>query len=114
FPWALARLLPFGCTGTDKSRSTSASPPGTANIKRPVLVPASARRSPSFVIVKLQPGRSPPTRQVTSLDPWHPLLSAPLSPPPVRPTSHMAPRECRNARRRETPRGGSGLVRRVS
>ena len=33
----------------------------------------SAHRSPSFVIMKSQPGRSPPMRQVTSLGRWPPF-----------------------------------------
>jgi len=75
--------------------------------KRPVLVPVSARRSPGVVIMKSQPARSPPMRPVTSLGPWPPSAYAHRHrPSPIRPTSRTAPQECRNARRRETPRGG--------
>ena len=42
FPWALARVLPSAVRVRMRSRSTSASPPNTASIKRPVLVPVSA------------------------------------------------------------------------
>src|SRR6516162_3804860 len=42
FPWALARLLPSAVRVRIRSRSTSAIPPSTASIKRPVLVPVSA------------------------------------------------------------------------
>jgi len=45
FPWALARLLPSAVRVRIRSRSTSASPPSTASIKRPVLVPVSAHGS---------------------------------------------------------------------
>ena len=47
FPWALARLLPSAVRVRIRSRSTSASPPRTASIKRPVLVPVSAHGSAS-------------------------------------------------------------------
>jgi len=45
FPWALARLLPSAVRVRIRSRSTSAKPPRTASIKRPVLVPVSAHGS---------------------------------------------------------------------
>jgi hypothetical protein len=45
FPWALARLLPSAVRVRIRSRSTSAKPPSTAGIKRPVLVPVSAHGS---------------------------------------------------------------------
>jgi hypothetical protein len=45
FPWALARFLPSAVRVRIRSRSTSASPPSTASIKRPVLVPVSAHGS---------------------------------------------------------------------
>ena len=45
FPWALARLRPSAVRVRIKSRSTSARPPSTASIKRPVLVPVSAHGS---------------------------------------------------------------------
>jgi len=45
FPWALARLLPSAVRVRIRSRSTSASPPSTASIKRPVLVQVSAHGS---------------------------------------------------------------------
>src|SRR5258706_11885836 len=44
-PWALARLLPSAVRVRIRSRSTSAKPPSTASIKRPVLVPVSAHGS---------------------------------------------------------------------
>jgi len=44
-PWALARLLPSAVRVRIRSRSTSASPPKTAIIKLPVLVPVSAHGS---------------------------------------------------------------------
>jgi hypothetical protein len=44
FPRALARLLPSAVRVRIRSRSTSARPPSTASIKRPVLVPVSADR----------------------------------------------------------------------
>src|SRR6266446_9570837 len=44
-PWALARLLPSAVRVRIRSRSTSASPPRTAVISRPVLVPVSAHGS---------------------------------------------------------------------
>jgi len=42
-PRALARLLPSAVRVRIRSRSTSARPPKTASIKRPVLVPVSAQ-----------------------------------------------------------------------
>jgi hypothetical protein len=45
FPRALARLLPSAVRVRIRSRSTSASPPSTASIMRPVLVPVSAHGS---------------------------------------------------------------------
>ena len=45
FPWALARLLPSAVRVRIRSRSTSAKPPSTASINRPVLVPVSAHGS---------------------------------------------------------------------
>ena len=45
FPSALARLLPSAVRVRIRSRSTSASPPSTLSIKRPVLVPVSAHGS---------------------------------------------------------------------
>src|SRR5215469_4390403 len=45
FPWALARLLPSAVRVRIRSRSTSASPPSTASIQRPVLVTVSAHGS---------------------------------------------------------------------
>src|SRR5690242_9197099 len=45
FPWALARFLPSAVRVRIRSRSTSASPPKTASIKRPVLVAVSAHGS---------------------------------------------------------------------
>jgi hypothetical protein len=42
FPWALARLRPSAVRVRIRSRSTSASPPSTASIKRPVLLVLSA------------------------------------------------------------------------
>jgi hypothetical protein len=45
FPWALARLLPSAVRVRIRSRSTSAKPPSTASIKRPILVPVSAHGS---------------------------------------------------------------------
>ena len=45
FPWALARLLPSAVRVRIRSRSTSAKPPSTASIKRPVLVVLSAHGS---------------------------------------------------------------------
>ena len=45
FPWALARLLPSAVRVRIRSRSTSASPPSTANINRPVLLVLSAHGS---------------------------------------------------------------------
>jgi hypothetical protein len=45
FPWALARFLPSTVRVRIRSRSTSARPPSTATIKRPVLVPVSAHGS---------------------------------------------------------------------
>jgi len=45
FPWALARLLPSAVRVRIRSRSTSAKPPSTASIKRPVLVSVSAHGS---------------------------------------------------------------------
>jgi hypothetical protein len=47
FPWAFARLLPSAVRVRIRSRSTSARPPSTASIKRPVLVPVSAHGSVS-------------------------------------------------------------------
>src|SRR5690348_507711 len=47
FPWALARLLPSAVRVRSRSRSTSAKPPSTASVKRPVLVPVSANALPS-------------------------------------------------------------------
>ena len=44
-PWALARLLPSAVRVRIRSRSTSASPPSTASIKRPVLLVLSAHGS---------------------------------------------------------------------
>jgi hypothetical protein len=44
-PWALARLLPSAVRVRIRSRSTSARPPRTAIISRPVLVPVSAHGS---------------------------------------------------------------------
>ena len=44
-PWALARLLPSAVRVRIRSRSTSARPPSTASIKRPVLVPVSVHGS---------------------------------------------------------------------
>ncbi len=46
-PRALARLRPSAVRVRIRSRSTSASPPSTAIIKRPVLVPVSAHGSAS-------------------------------------------------------------------
>jgi hypothetical protein len=43
----LARLLPSAVRVRIRSRSTSAKPPSTASIKRPVLVPVSAHGSAS-------------------------------------------------------------------
>ena len=45
FPRALARLLPSAVRVRIRSRSTSAKPPSTASISRPVLVPVSAHGS---------------------------------------------------------------------
>jgi hypothetical protein len=45
FPWALARLLPSAVRVRIRSRSTSAKPPNTVSIKRPVLAPVSAHGS---------------------------------------------------------------------
>jgi hypothetical protein len=45
FPWALARLLPSAVRVRIRSRSTSASPPKTASINRPVLLVLSAHGS---------------------------------------------------------------------
>jgi hypothetical protein len=45
FPQAWARLLPSAVSVWIKSRSTSASPPNTASIKRQVLIPVSAHGS---------------------------------------------------------------------
>jgi len=45
FPWALARLLPSALRVRIRSRYTSASPPSTASIQRPVLVPVSSHGS---------------------------------------------------------------------
>ena len=45
FPWALARLLPSAVRVRIRSRSTSARPPSTASIKRPVLLLLSAHGS---------------------------------------------------------------------
>jgi len=45
FPWALARLLPSAVRVRIRSRSTSASPPRTTSIKRPVLLVLSAHGS---------------------------------------------------------------------
>ena len=45
FPWALARLLPSAVWVRISSRSTSASPPSTASINRPVLLVLSAHCS---------------------------------------------------------------------
>ena len=111
----------FGGARADKiALDTSANPPRTAIIKRPVLLPVSARRSPSVVIMKSQPGRSPPMRQATSLGPW-PRLPMPITiaSPPIRPTTahrdrRTAPRECRTVRRRVTPRGCPRFVGRMS
>ena len=47
FPWAFARLRPSAVRVRIRSRSTSASPPSTASIKRPVLMPVSAHGSAS-------------------------------------------------------------------
>ena len=47
FPWAVARLRPSAVRVRIRSRSTSATPPNTASIKRPVLVPVSAHGSAS-------------------------------------------------------------------
>ena len=47
FPWALARLLPSAVRVRIRSRSTSARPPSTASIKRPVRVLVSAHGSAS-------------------------------------------------------------------
>ena len=44
-PRAFARFLPSAVRALIKSRSTSASSPRTASIKRPILVPVSARGS---------------------------------------------------------------------
>jgi hypothetical protein len=44
-PSGLARLLPSAVWVRIRSRSTSARPPNTAGIKRPVLVPVSAHGS---------------------------------------------------------------------
>jgi hypothetical protein len=46
-PWALARLRPSAVRVRIRSRSTSARPPNTASIKRPVLAPVSAHGSAS-------------------------------------------------------------------
>ena len=46
-PRALARLLPSAVRVRIRSRSTSARPPSTASIKRPVRVPVSAHGSAS-------------------------------------------------------------------
>ena len=54
---AAAPLWPSAVRARMRSRSTSASPPNTASINRPVLVPAHS--SPSVVIMESQPGRSP-------------------------------------------------------
>ena len=91
----------FGGARADKiALDTSANPPRTAIIKRPVLLPVSARRSPSVVIMKSQPGRSPPMRQATSLGPW-PRLPMPItiaSPPfGLRPPTGIAARHRENA-----------------
>ena len=45
FPWALARLRPSAVRVRIRSRSTSAKPPSTASIKRPVLLVLSAHGS---------------------------------------------------------------------
>ena len=45
FPRALARLRPSAVRVRIRSRSTSAKPPSTASIKRPVLVAVSAHGS---------------------------------------------------------------------
>ena len=45
FPRSLARLLPSAVRVRIKSRSTSARPPSTASINRPVRVPVSAHGS---------------------------------------------------------------------
>ena len=52
-PWALARLLPSAVRVRIRSRSTSASPPTTASIKRPVLVPGSVHGSAKDLKVRL-------------------------------------------------------------
>jgi hypothetical protein len=120
---ALAGLFPLRSAVRVRIRSRSTHRPirqkcGPASRAR-LLVPVSSRRSPSVVIMKSQPGRSPPMRQVTSLGPW-PSLPVPIAiaPLPIRPTTahrdrRTAPRECRNARRRETPRGGPRLLGRI-
>ena len=45
FPWALARLRPSAVRVRIRLRSTSAKPPRTASIKRPVLLLLSAHGS---------------------------------------------------------------------
>ena len=47
FPWALARARPSAVRVRIRSRSTSARPPSTASIKRPVLLVLSAHGSAS-------------------------------------------------------------------
>jgi hypothetical protein len=86
FRRASARLLPAAVW----VRSTSANPANTPISKRPMLVPVSAHRSPSFVIMKSQPGRSPPMRQVTSPGSWPPL-PMPIAIAPPHPTYDRPP-----------------------
>jgi len=77
FPWSLARFLPSAVRVRIRSRSTSARPPSTASIKRPVLVQVSAHgsasdpnsallRASSSVIPLAPNGRGPPHRQMVS------------------------------------------------
>jgi hypothetical protein len=54
-PLGLARLLPSAVRVRIRSRSTSARPPRTASIKRPVLVPVSAHGSARIGIAPWRP-----------------------------------------------------------
>ena len=64
FPRALARLLPSAVRVRIRSRSTSASPPSTASIKRPVLVPV--RLPAVYIEPRTLPGANTPVVGVVS------------------------------------------------
>ena len=116
FPWALAGLLPSAVQVRMRSRSTSARPPSTANIKAPG---AGAGVGPPFAECRdHEIATGSITADATSDRAGfaapsacaHRHRSSPIRPTTADRDRRTAPGECRTARRRETPRGGPRFV----